>query len=108
MSFASNPIPTTITDVTVYLSGAQITRTATIKLPVGTTEFNFDKLSPHIQESSIQISGLKNASILSINFGINYFFSGIKPLQLQFHVGLLIIMNNFRKLLHANLTLNPE
>ena len=72
LSFSSNPTPTTISDVTVYLSGAQVTRTATIKLPVGTTEFTFDKLSPYIQEASIQVSGLKSASILSINFGINY------------------------------------
>ena len=71
LSFANNT-PSKIDNVTVYLSGAQITRTTTIKLPVGTTEFTFNKLSPYIQESSIQISGLKNASILSINYGINY------------------------------------
>ena len=29
-------------------------------------------MSPYIQEASIQVSGLKSASILSINFGINY------------------------------------
>nr|WP_321235375.1 mucoidy inhibitor MuiA family protein [uncultured Psychroserpens sp.] len=63
---------TTLEDVTVYLSGAQIKRTASIKIPIGTTEFVFNKLSPNIQESSIQVSGLKNASILSINYGINY------------------------------------
>jgi len=74
ISFASNGKGTTtkIKDVTVYLSGAQIERSASIKLPAGTTEFTFNHLSPNIQESSIQISGLKNASILSINFGINY------------------------------------
>ena len=71
LSFANNT-PSKIDNVTVYLSGAQITRTTTIKLPVGTTEFTFNKLSPYIQENSIQISGLKNASILSINYGINY------------------------------------
>ncbi|WP_299274753.1 mucoidy inhibitor MuiA family protein [uncultured Psychroserpens sp.] len=59
-------------EVTVYLSGAQIERTAKIKLPKGTTTFTFDRLSPNIQESSIQISGLNNATVLSINYGINY------------------------------------
>jgi len=58
--------------VTVYLDGAQITRNASVKMSSGTTEFTFGNLSPHIQESSIQISGLKAASILSINYGINY------------------------------------
>ncbi len=67
-----NKTPSTLNNVTVYLSGAQITRTSNIMLPEGTTQFIFDKLSPYIQESSIQISGLKNTSILSINYGINY------------------------------------
>ncbi|MCK8480644.1 DUF4139 domain-containing protein [Psychroserpens algicola] len=67
-----NNTVTQLEDVTVYLSGAQINRTAEIKLPAGTSEFVFDKLSPNIQESSIQISGLENATILSINYGINY------------------------------------
>ena len=67
-----NKTPSTLNNVTVYLSGAQITRTSKIVIQEGTTEFIFDKLSPYIQESSIQISGLKNTSILSINYGINY------------------------------------
>lgn len=72
--FSNNqkPTPTSINEVTVYVNGAQIIRTAKITLPVGTSTFKFDKLSPNIQESSIQISGLKSASILSINYGINY------------------------------------
>ncbi|WP_460218979.1 DUF4139 domain-containing protein [Psychroserpens sp. MEBiC05023] len=63
---------TTLKNVTVYLSGAQIERTANIKTTAGNTEFIFDKLSPNIQESSIQISGLDDASILSIKYGINF------------------------------------
>ncbi|RYH74494.1 mucoidy inhibitor MuiA family protein [Flavobacteriaceae bacterium 144Ye] len=62
----------TIKGVTVYLNGAQITRITTVSVPVGTTEFVLDNLSPNIQESSIQVSGLKQASVLSINYGINY------------------------------------
>ncbi|MBC2845148.1 DUF4139 domain-containing protein [Winogradskyella flava] len=61
-----------ITNVTVYLDGAEINRMANIDLKSGTTEFIFNGLSPHIEESSIQISGLKDATILSINYGINY------------------------------------
>ncbi|AUP81734.1 DUF4139 domain-containing protein [Flavivirga eckloniae] len=74
IAFSNNekPTSTSINEVTVYVNGAQIIRTAKINLPVGTTSFKFDKLSPNIQESSIQISGLKSASILSINYGINY------------------------------------
>ncbi len=63
---------TNLSKVTVYLSGAQIERTAEVMVTEGTNSFLFDNLSNDIDESSIQISGLKNASILSINFGINY------------------------------------
>jgi hypothetical protein len=61
-----------ITDVKVYLDGAEINRTASVTLNPGTSEFTFNKLSPYIEESSIQVSGLKNSSILSINYAINY------------------------------------
>ena len=74
ISFATTEkgTPSTLKEVTVYLSGAQIERTAEIKLQKGTTAFTFDRLSPNIQESSIQISGLDNATVLSVNYGINY------------------------------------
>ncbi|WP_406683568.1 mucoidy inhibitor MuiA family protein [Seonamhaeicola sp. MEBiC1930] len=72
--FANNTNPTTsnVKAVTVFVDGAQVTRHANITLPKGTTEFSFIKLSPHIQENSIQVSGLNDASILSINYAINH------------------------------------
>ncbi|GAB5566014.1 MAG: hypothetical protein Wins2KO_30770 [Winogradskyella sp.] len=63
---------TKITNVTVYLDGAEINRIAEVTVPKGNTELIFNKLSPFIEESSIQVSGLNNTSILSINYGINY------------------------------------
>ena len=68
----TNPTKSSVKAVTVFVDGAQVTRLAKIALPIGTTEFSFTKLSPHIQENSIQISGLDNASILSINYAINH------------------------------------
>ncbi|MBQ4819246.1 mucoidy inhibitor MuiA family protein [Aquimarina sp. MMG016] len=62
----------TIEEVTVYLNGAQIKRTASIDLIPGTNEIVLHDLSPGIDENSIQVSGLKNTSILSINFNIDY------------------------------------
>lgn len=63
---------TEIKEVTVYLDGAEVTRTVNLNVKSGKTEFLFDGLSPHIDESSIQISGLKTTSVLSINYGINH------------------------------------
>ena len=68
----TNPSQSTIKSVTIFVDGAQITRTAKIIVPEGTTEFSFDKLSPKIIENSIQISGLDDISILSINYAINH------------------------------------
>jgi len=65
-------LPSTIKEVTVFLSGAHITRTATCQLPSGSSEIVLTGLSTKIDESSIQISGLQSVSILSMSYDINY------------------------------------
>ncbi|NER15643.1 mucoidy inhibitor MuiA family protein [Spongiivirga citrea] len=73
VSFANDKkVPSTIKEVTVYLNGAQITRNASIYLDAGTSELVLEGLSTKIDESSIQLSGLGNVSILSIAYDINY------------------------------------
>lgn len=69
---ADNKTPSTIKEVTVYLNGAQITRTSNFMLKEGTTELKFTGLSSKIDENSIQISGLQSVSILAMDYGINY------------------------------------
>ncbi|WP_103867621.1 DUF4140 domain-containing protein [Aquimarina sp. I32.4] len=69
---AEKKIDSSIKEVTVYLAGAQIKRTATVHLIPGTNEIILHDLSSNIDENSIQISGLQNTSILSLNFAINY------------------------------------
>lgn len=64
--------PSKIKEVTVYLNGAQITRTASYELQEGSNEVIFTGLSHKIDESSIQVSGLGAVSILSIAYNINY------------------------------------
>ena len=65
-------IPSKIKEVTVYLSGAEITRKATCNLKSGTSEVIFTGLSHKIDESSIQVSGLQAVSILAMSYDINY------------------------------------
>lgn len=65
-------VPSEITEVTVYLSGANITRIAKCKLEQGTSEITLTGLSTKIEESSIQISGLQAVSILSMSSDINF------------------------------------
>ena len=64
--------PSKITEVTVYLSGARITRTAVCNLPSEASEITLTGLSTKIDESSIQISGLQAVSILSMSYDINF------------------------------------
>ena len=64
--------PSKINEVTVYLNGAQISRNANLKLFPGTNEFTLTGLSSKIDESSIQIAGLKSATILSMAFDVDF------------------------------------
>jgi hypothetical protein len=59
-------------EVTVFLSGAQITAESTVMIPKGNSTIIFNDLSTQIDENSIQISGLKDASVLAILYSINY------------------------------------
>nr|WP_299173444.1 mucoidy inhibitor MuiA family protein [uncultured Allomuricauda sp.] len=65
-------VPSTINDVTVYLSGAQIYRKAQCVLMEGKNKLVFTGLSAKVEESSIQISGLQSVSILSMSYDLNY------------------------------------
>ncbi|WP_298539444.1 DUF4139 domain-containing protein [uncultured Aquimarina sp.] len=90
-------VSSTIEEVTVYISGARIQRTALTDVVPGVNEIVFNDLSNKIDENSIQISGLKNASILSINYGINYLEKkkNSKELELLEHqLELLLLKKN--------------
>ncbi|WP_422860013.1 mucoidy inhibitor MuiA family protein [Flagellimonas sp. S174] len=65
-------VPSKIKEVTVYLSGAQIHRKAKCTLKAGKNELVFTGLSAKIDESSLQISGLGSASILSMSYDLDY------------------------------------
>ncbi|WP_438711984.1 mucoidy inhibitor MuiA family protein [Aquimarina muelleri] len=72
VSGTEKKIESTIQEVTVFLEGAQIKRIASIPIIPGTNEIILYDLSSDIDENSIQISGLKNTSVLSLNYSINY------------------------------------
>ena len=65
-------LPSKIEAVTIYLSGAEVSRSAICNLHAGTTEVIFTGLSHKIDEGSIQISGLQGVSILSMSYDIDY------------------------------------
>ncbi|BAO54064.1 DUF4139 domain-containing protein [Nonlabens marinus] len=59
-----------IEQVTVYLSNARVTRNASIQLNPGSNEIQINKLSPDIDESSIQISDLDGLKLLGLSYEV--------------------------------------
>lgn len=57
-----------INEVTVYLSGASIHRTAKVSIPIGRSIIEFDKLSGSLNPQSIQASLTGEARILAISY----------------------------------------
>jgi uncharacterized protein (TIGR02231 family) len=66
------PVKSEINSVTVFLSGAQINRTASATIPVGTTYLVFEDLSQYINTSSVQVKGTGDFVILSVTPQMNY------------------------------------
>jgi hypothetical protein len=61
-----------IKEVTVFLSGAQVTRAATLDLPPGTSTWVFNGISPRINEQSIQAELPETVKILAVAYRVNY------------------------------------
>lgn len=59
-------VSSSIDDVTVFLSGAQVERSATASYPVGESTLIFTELSPNISSKSVQLEGKGDFTILSI------------------------------------------
>ncbi len=60
------PVSSKIENVTVFLNGAQINRSAKVSLPIGKTELVFKGISPQINKQSIQVRSESKFTILSV------------------------------------------
>ncbi|OFY94694.1 MAG: hypothetical protein A2491_04895 [Bacteroidetes bacterium RIFOXYC12_FULL_35_7] len=61
-----------IKEVSVFLSGAQVTRAGNTNINAGTSELIFENLPSNINEQSIQVTGKGDFTILSVNYQLNY------------------------------------
>jgi hypothetical protein len=61
-----------VKEVTIFLKGAQVTRTATVELKPGTSTLVLNGTSPHIQENSIQVEANMGVKMMGAAFRINY------------------------------------
>ncbi len=66
------PITSKISEAKVFLSGAQVSRTANATVSVGTSVLVFTGLAEGVDPQSIQVTGKGGYSILSVNHRINY------------------------------------
>lgn len=65
-------VPSTISNVTVFLSGAQVERTATTEIPKGTSRLVFGGLSAEADPGSIQVRGTGGFTILSVQHRMDH------------------------------------
>ncbi len=75
MAFAQNKkqtVSSKIEKVTVFTSGAQVSRKAKTNLVAGKSELVFSGISPNIDVQSIQVKGFGNFTILSVIHQRNY------------------------------------
>jgi hypothetical protein len=66
-------LKTKISEVTVFLDGAQIGRTGTATLSLGSQIFSVEGLSPSLDPSSIQVQGSGEFKVMGVNHRFNYF-----------------------------------
>ena len=66
------PIDSKIEAVTVFLNGAQVTRTASVTLSPGTTQLLLAGVPAGINPQSIQVKGEGNITVLSVLHQLNY------------------------------------
>lgn len=65
-------LKSSISEVTVFLEGAQVTREAKAQIPRGTTILKLNSLSPFIDEKSVQVKAKGEFTILSVKHTLDY------------------------------------
>ncbi|MCB9261220.1 MAG: DUF4139 domain-containing protein [Flavobacteriales bacterium] len=65
-------IDSRITNVTVFMQGAQVTRSGKVSLPKGQSYVVFDEVSPSTNQESLKASGKGSFTILDISYRVFY------------------------------------
>ena len=64
---------TTVQQVTIFSSGAQVQRIANLSIQPGRTEINFTELSSQLQQQSVQLRADANITLISVSTAKDYF-----------------------------------
>ncbi|MDR1864266.1 MAG: mucoidy inhibitor MuiA family protein [Bacteroidales bacterium] len=65
-------VKTDVSEVTVFIKGAQVVRKTTANLPAGRSTVCFSGLSPYVDAKSVQVKVDRDVTILSVNYRFNY------------------------------------
>jgi hypothetical protein len=65
-------VKTTVSDVTVFIKGAQVTRKTSVNFPAGKSTLRFTNLSPYIDAKSVQVKVDGEVIVMSVNHTLNY------------------------------------
>jgi len=74
ISFTQKPIFTSAKTkaATVYFSGAELTQSTSVNLPVGTSEIIIKNVADYLNESTVQIGAPNSLTVMSVQFTQNY------------------------------------
>ncbi|MDR1544919.1 MAG: DUF4140 domain-containing protein [Prevotellaceae bacterium] len=64
-------VETNVSDVTVFIKGAQVVRKTDVNFPVGKSTLRFTNLSPCIDAKSVQVKIDGEVMVLSVNHQLN-------------------------------------
>jgi hypothetical protein len=76
-------IKTEVSEVTVFIDGAQVTRKKAVDVEAGKTTLKFTNLSPFIDAQSIQVKAHGEVTVLSVNHQQNYLDKSAKSKELS-------------------------
>lgn len=83
LSAKEQPVTSKVSAAKVFLSGAQVDRTASATISSGSTTLIFTGLSQYLDPQSIQVNGKGGFSILSVNHRINYLSESPKKKEID-------------------------
>ena len=65
-------VKTSVEKVTLFIDGAQVTRTKQLDLPAGSSTVVFTGLSPYLDDKSLQVSAKGKFTVTAVNRLFNY------------------------------------
>jgi len=111
IGFAQKPIFTTakVKAATVYFNAAEISQTASVTLPSGTSEIVIKNVAVDVNENSVQIGTPANVTVLSVQFTNNYIseyeIDSKSPVIKRVHDSITLVQKEIQK---VNNTINSE